>query len=69
MSYPKFKDMPIFTRVRALRDITEKNRTMKAGETGRIVIRHAYVVGVVPDGKKLAIETGCENDLEVIEIE
>jgi len=66
MSYPAFKEMDLWTRVRATKDITTKNRTMKAGDTGVIIERYAYVVGVRPDGKKLTVETGCETALEII---
>ena len=67
MSYPVFENMELWTKVRALKDIKTKNRTMMAGETGVIVARWAYMVEVRPDGKKLPVETGCENDLEVID--
>jgi hypothetical protein len=67
MSYPLFKDMDFRTKVRAKRDIAFKNRTMKAGETGTITRRYAYLVEVTPDGKKLGLETNCEDDLEAID--
>ena len=60
MSYEAFNDMPLWTRVRATKDITEKNRTMKAGETGVIVGHSLYMVDVRPDGKSLSIGTGDE---------
>jgi hypothetical protein len=65
MSYPAFENMPLWARVKALKDITEKNRTMKAGEIGTVIIRHAYIVGVRPDGKSLAINTGDQSALEL----
>ena len=40
---------------------------MKAGETGVILERYAYAVGVRPDGKKLTVESHTESDLEVID--
>jgi len=66
MSYPAFKEMKLWTKVRATQDITTKNRTMKAGETGVIIERWAYTVGVRPDGKKLTVTTYHESDLEII---
>jgi hypothetical protein len=65
-TYLAFNKMEIWTRVRALKDISEKNRTMRTGETGKIICRCAYAVAVRPDGKKLTIQTGDENALEVI---
>ena len=67
MSYPSFKEMKLWTKVRAKRDITTKNRTMKAGDSGVITERFAYRVGVRPDGKKLTVQTSCETDLEIID--
>ena len=66
MSYPLFKDMDRWTRVRAMKDITTKNRTMKAGETGVVFERWPYMVGVRHDGKKLTVQTTDESDLEII---
>jgi hypothetical protein len=66
MSYPAFPKMSLWTRVRALKNITTKNRTMRAGETGEILGRWAYTVEVRPDGKKLTVETGDESALEIV---
>ncbi len=66
MSYPAFGNMELRTRVRALKDITTKNRTMRAGDTGQIIERWAYMVGVRPDGKRLTVQTTDQTALEII---
>ena len=65
--YPAFEEMDIWTHVRATKEITTKNRTMKVGDTGVITERWAYMVGVLPDGKKLTIQTTDTNALEIID--
>lgn len=66
MSDLPFKDMSLWTKVRATKDITTKNRIMKAGDTGVISRMWAYMVEVRPDGKKLNVEVMREDYLEII---
>jgi len=66
VSYPLFKNIDLWTEVRALKKIKTKNRTMKAGETGVVVRRWAYMIEVRPDGKKLPVEVTDESFLEII---